>query len=167
MNILRGLVLILAIVLTCNAAALETIELEQDPEIALEHQRMPGNARAQAERRGVVRSVPHLFVYHPNAARSPAFFMSGLRRGFEHQLRLMLDDFRVHRSMVPLDVLLEHAMTDDGSRLQPADLPPRRVVMVLYRGPDCADCDALEEQLAAWLEDRPDLDPLLLRVRLP
>ncbi len=150
-----------------DASALDVIELRQDPDIALEHQRMPGNARAQAERRGAVRSVPHLFVYHPDAARSPAFFMTGFRRGFERQLAMVLDDFRVQRSMAPLDMLLERATTEGGNRLEPADLPLRRVVVVLYRRDDCGDCDLLETQLTDWFEARTGPEAMLLRVHLP
>ncbi|MDT8450453.1 MAG: hypothetical protein RQ847_09830 [Wenzhouxiangellaceae bacterium] len=149
--------------LSAPAAAVE-FELTQDPEAVLEHQRMPGNARAQAERRGVIRSVPHLFVYHPD--RSPAFHMQGLRRGFERQLSMMLDDFRVQRSMVPLEVLLSRAKNSDGERVALEDLPVRRVAIVIYRREDCPECDAVEQALDDFLAGRDDLDPVRIRITL-
>ncbi|MGB0515298.1 MAG: hypothetical protein ACPGJE_10710, partial [Wenzhouxiangellaceae bacterium] len=66
---------------TSPVAADDVIRLAQKPDVVLEHQRMPGNARAQAETRGVIRSAPHLFVYHPDPRHSPAFYMKGDRRG--------------------------------------------------------------------------------------
>lgn len=141
--------------LSGSAAAAETIGLSQKPDVVLEHQRMPGNARAQAERRGVIRSVPHLFVYHPDARHSPAFYLNGFRRGFERQLEMVLDDFRVQRSMVPLERLLNNAVDSDGRNLTPGDLPRRRAIFVLYRSADCEECDRVAGALDEWLAQRP------------
>lgn len=157
-------VLLAAVVLAPSSRAADTIVLTQKPDVVLEHQRMPGNARAQAERRGVIRTVPHLFVYHPDARHSPAFYMPGYRRGFERQLALELDHFRVQRSMVPLDRLLLNAQNAEGKELTPGDLPRRRAVFVLYRAADCAECDRVVESLNAWLAERPAFDIVRIEV---
>ncbi|MDT8437713.1 MAG: hypothetical protein RQ729_01735 [Wenzhouxiangellaceae bacterium] len=150
-----------------GAAAAEIIELEQRPEIALEHQRMPGNARAQAERRGIIRSAPQLFVYHRDARHTPAFYMQGFRRGFERQLRMMLADFREQRSMVPLERLLENAHRPDGETIGVDALPPQQLVMVWYVEPDCGSCQALEDALASWLDENPQFPAVKIRIALP
>ncbi len=152
------------LVLTGPAAAAETIRLTQKPDVMLEHQRMPGNARALAERRGVIRGVPHLFVYHPDARHSPAFYMPGFRAGFDRQLTLELDRFRVQRSMVPLDRLLANAEDNSGRTLTPGDLPRRRVVLVLYRAADCSDCARVAEALDGWLAERPDFEVVRIEI---
>ncbi|MDT8408263.1 MAG: hypothetical protein RQ741_01560 [Wenzhouxiangellaceae bacterium] len=148
-----------------SGSAGQVFELTQDPEVVLEHQRLPGNARAQARTRGAIRSVPHLFIYHPDD--SPAFHMQGVRRNFERELSLMISDFRVQRSMAPLELLLEHAIDAEGRILTPADLPERRITMVLYRRPDCPACDQVEAALDDWIDDHPDYDPTVIRVALP
>jgi len=155
-----------ALLACCVPAAAAEFELRQDPDVALEHQRMPGNARAQAERRGAIRSVPHLFVYHPDARRSPAFHMSGLRPGFERQLDLVLNDFRVQRSMVALERLLERAVDADGQRLTVEELPARRIVLVLYHAGDCGECRELERALDAWTRKRQH-EPVRIRIEMP
>lgn len=158
------LLLLAATLASAHSTAAETIRLTQKPDVVLEHQRMPGNARAQAERRGVIRTVPHLFVYHPDARHSPAFYMPGYRRGFERQLSLELDHFRVQRSMVPLDRLLLNAEDAEGKELTPGDLPRRRAVFVLYRTADCAECDRVEASLEAWLAQRPAFEIVRIEV---
>jgi len=146
------------------AAAAETISLSQKPDVVLEHQRMPGNARAQAERRGVIRSVPHLFVYHQDERHSPAFYMNGYRRGFDRQLEMVLGDFRIQRSMAPLQRLLDNAADNNGQTLTPGDLPRRRVVFVLYRSIDCAECDQVTAALDEWLGQRPVFEIVRIEV---
>lgn len=146
------------------AAAAETIRLSQKPDVVLEHQRMPGNARAQAERRGTIRSVPHLFVYHPDARHSPALYMNGFRRGFDRQLAMVLDDFRIQRSMAPLERLLDNAVDHTGRSLTPGDLPKRRAVFVLYRSVDCGECERVAEALDAWLATRPAFEIVRIEV---
>jgi len=141
------------------------IELVQSEAAVLEHQRLPGNARAQAKRRGAIRDVPHLFVYHREG--SPAFHMDGIRTGFERQLNLLIDAFRIDRSMVELEVLLENARTPDGGPVTRADLDKGRIVLVLYGRPDCEACDELVAELERWLDDRPELDPVRVWIRLP
>lgn len=141
------------------------IELVQSESAVLEHQRLPGNARAQAKRRGAIRDVPHLFVYHREA--SPAFHMDGIRTGFERQLNLLIDAFRIDRSMVELEVLLENARTPDGEPVTRDDLPAGRIILVLYGRPDCEACDELVGELEAWLDDRPELDPVRVWIRMP
>jgi hypothetical protein len=155
LRVFRVFGLLGAVLLLSGPAAAETLRLSQKPDVVLEHQRMPGNARAQAERRGVIRSVPHLFVYHPDARHSPAFYLNGFRRGFERQLAPELDRFRVQRSMVPLERLLTNAVNADGRSLTPGDLPRRRAVFVLYRSADCDECDLVAGALDAWLGQRP------------
>ena len=141
------------------------IELVQSESAVLEHQRLPGNARAQAKRRGAIRDVPHLFVYHREG--SPAFHMDGIRTGFERQLNLLIDAFRIDRSMVELGVLLENARTPDGDPVTRDALPSGRILLVLYGRPDCAACDELVGELEAWLVDRPTLDPVRVWIRMP
>lgn len=153
-----------ALFLCGPATAAETIRLSQKPDVVLEHQRMPGNARAQAERRGTIRSVPHLFVYHPDARHSPAFYMNGFRRGFERQLEMVLGDFRVQRSMAPLDRLLDNAVDSDGRALTPGDLPRRRAVLVLYRSVDCDECDRVAAALDDWLRERPAFEIVRIEI---
>lgn len=164
------LVLPLLLAAICLAApssrAADTITLTQKPDVVLEHQRMPGNARAQAERRGVIRSVPHLFVYHPDPRHSPAFYMPGYRRGFERQLTLELDRFRVQRSMVPLEQLLLNAEDEAGRTLSPGDLPSRRAVFVLYRADGCEECDRVAASLDAWLAERPAFEIIRIEVNV-
>ncbi|NKI36557.1 hypothetical protein HFP89_15405 [Wenzhouxiangella sp. XN79A] len=143
----------------------EWIELVQSESAVLEHQRLPGNARAQAKRRGAIRNVPHLFVYHRDD--SPAFHMDGIRTGFERQLNLLIDAFRIDRSMVELEVLLENARTPDGEPVTRDDLPKERIVLVLYGRADCAACDELVAELEAWLDDRPELDTVQVWIRMP
>ncbi|GAB4172952.1 MAG: hypothetical protein Kow0020_08090 [Wenzhouxiangellaceae bacterium] len=140
------------------------IELEQLPDKVLEHQRFPGNERAQAERRGIIRKLPQLFVYHADGRHSPAFHLHGFRPGFERQLALVLDDFRVNRGMVPLEDLLENARRPDGSRLEIDELPERHEVFVIYTGPDCAACETLEQALAAWLDQQPARPRVRIRI---
>lgn len=156
-----------ALAVATPLAADDTIELTQKPDIALEHQRMPGNARAQAETRGVIRAAPHLFVYHPDPNHTPAFYMNGNRRGFERQLALVLDDFREQRSMVPLERLLENAENADGEVLTPGDLPRRRAVFVLYVSDDCEECDSIAGALDAWLARRPAYEAVRIEIELP
>jgi hypothetical protein len=141
------------------------IELVQSESAVLEHQRLPGNARAQAKRRGAVRDVPHLFVYHREG--SPAFHMDGIRTGFERQLNLLIDTFRIDRSMVGLEVLLENARTPDGDPATPEMLPSGRIVVVLFGRPDCTTCDELVAELEDWLAERPGLDPVRVWIRMP
>lgn len=141
------------------------IELVQSESAVLEHQRLPGNARAQAKRRGAIRDVPHLFVYHREG--SPAFHMDGIRTGFERQLNLLIDAFRIDRSMIELEVLLENARTPDGGPVTRDDLPSGRIVLVLYGRADCAACDALVAELENWLSERPGLDPVRVWIRMP
>lgn len=141
------------------------IELVQSESAVLEHQRLPGNARAQVKRRGAVRDVPHLFVYHREG--SPAFHMDGIRTGFERQLNLLIDAFRIDRSMVELEVLLENARTPDGGPVSREDLPSGRIVLVLYGRTDCEACDALVAELEDWLTERPGLDPVRVWIRMP
>ena len=159
---------LLAVLLSAGPlAADDTIELTQKPDIVLEHQRMPGNARAQAVTRGIIRSAPHLFVYHPDPGHSPAFYMKGDRRGFERQLSLVVEDFRVERSMVPLQRLLENAEDADGQTLTPGDLPRRRAVFVLYVSDDCAICDNVSEALDDWLARRPAYEIVRIEIEMP
>lgn len=141
------------------------VELTQSEAAVLAHQRLAGNARAQAKRQGAIRSVPHLFVYHRDG--SPAFHMDGLRVGFERQLALLIEAFRIDRSMVQLETLLENAETSGGATLTPADLPPGRVTLVLYTGPDCSTCEAVQERLEDWLQAHPALNPNRIRIRMP
>ena len=170
-RIVRTMKRIFAILLFASFVPLsiqaEVIELEQLPDVALEHQRMPGNARAQAERRGIIRSAPHLFVYHRDLAHTPAFYMNGIRRGFKRHLELMLNDFREQRSMVPLERLLENARRANGEPLAQSELSERRVVMVVYHEDDCEQCVVMEEQLDEWLSQQPRLDPIRIRILLP
>jgi len=154
----------------CTTALAEPVlELRQDPEAVLEDQRLTGNARAQARRRGAIRSVPQLFVYHPD--RSPAFHLQGYRENFQRHLDLMIEAFRVERSMVDLETLLGRARNDDGGRLTVDDLPPRSITIVVYRRDDCEQCEKLEVALDEWLRDRrrqhPDFDPVRIRVTVP
>ncbi len=139
--------------------------LDQSAEAVLAHQRLPGNARAQAKRRGAIRTVPHLFVYHRDA--TPAFHMDGLRPGFERQLNLLIDAFRIDRSMVELETLLANARTAAGVAPIAGDLEPGRVVLVLYTRDGCSDCAAVRERLEAWLNERTDLRPNRLLIRMP
>ncbi len=139
--------------------------LDQSPEAVLAHQRLPGNARAQAKRRGAIRTVPHLFVYHRDG--TPAFHMDGLRPGFERQLNLLIDAFRIDRSMVELETLLANARHAEGVAPVAGDLEPGRIVLVLYTRDGCSDCEALRERLEAWLDGRDDLQPDRLLIRMP
>lgn len=141
------------------------IELVQREAAVLEHQRLPGNARAQAKRRGAIRDVPHLFVYHREG--SPAFHMDGLRVGFDRQLNLLLDAFRIDRSMITLDVLLENAETPDGGTFTLDDVAPGRITLVLYGRDDCPTCDELAMALEGWLAERPELEANRIWIRLP
>ena len=139
--------------------------LEQSPDAVLAHQRLPGNARAQAKRRGAIRTVPHLFVYHRDG--TPAFHMDGLRPGFERQLDLLIDAFRIDRSMVELDTLLANARNADGVAPLAGDLEPGRIVLVLYTRDGCSDCETVRDRLETWLDGRPDLEPNRLLIRMP
>jgi len=160
-------IFLVALAAAAPAAADETIRLAQKPDIALEHQRMPGNARAQAETRGVIRSAPHLFVYHPDPNHTPAFYMKGDRRGFDRQLSMVLEDFREQRSMVPLERLLENAGNADGETLTPGDLPRRRAVFVLFVSDECPACDSVAEALDDWLARRPAYEAVRIEIELP
>ncbi|MCA1778568.1 MAG: hypothetical protein LC637_04070 [Xanthomonadaceae bacterium] len=157
--------------LACCAAALAepVIELRQDSEAVLEDQRLAGNARAQARRRGAIRSVPQLFVYHPD--RSPAFHLQGYRENFQRHLELMIEAFRVERSMVDLETLLGRARDANSDRLAVADLPLHSTTIVVYRRADCQHCEQLEAALDEWLlerrEQRPDFDPVRIRITVP
>lgn len=144
---------------------MDWIQLDQSAEAVLAHQRLAGNARAQAKRRGVIRTVPHLFVYHRDG--TPAFHMDGLRPGFERQLNLLIDAFRIDRSMVELETLLENAERPDNEPITLDDLVPNRITLTLYTRAGCADCDAVRERLEKWLEDREAFDPNRLLIRMP
>jgi hypothetical protein len=162
--LLTALILLAAVPLGAQPSQ-DWIELVQSESAVLEHQRLPGNARAQAKRRGAIRDVPHLFVYHRED--SPAFHMDGIRTGFERQLNLLIDAFRIDRSMVELEVLLDNARTPDGEPITREDLPSGRIVLVLYGRTDCEACDALVAELEDWLSERPELDPVRVWIRMP
>lgn len=145
--------------------ALDWIQLDQSAEAVLAHQRLAGNARAQAKRRGVIRTVPHLFVYHRDG--TPAFHMDGLRPGFERQLNLLIDAFRIDRSMVELETLLDNAETPEGGTITIDALVPSRISLVLYTREGCSDCEIVRERLERWLEDREAFNPNRLLIRMP
>ena len=141
------------------------VQLDQSAEAVLAHQRLAGNARAQAKRRGVIRTVPHLFVYHRDG--TPAFHMDGLRPGFERQLNLLIDAFRIDRSMVELETLLENAEPPDGGTITADDLVANRITLVLYTRAGCSDCETVRERLDTWLDERNALNPNRLLIRMP
>lgn len=139
--------------------------LEQSADAVLAHQRLPGNARAQAKRRGVIRTVPHLFVFHRDG--TPAFHMDGLRPGFERQLNLLIDAFRIDRSMVELETLLANAETAGGETPNRDDLTANRITLVLYTRDDCSDCDVVGERVEDWLAEHGRVDTNRLQIRMP
>ncbi|MEM7054300.1 MAG: hypothetical protein AAF446_07090, partial [Pseudomonadota bacterium] len=146
------------------------IELVQSRDAVIEDQRLVGNSRAQAKRRGTIRSVPQLYVYHTD--QTAAYHLEGYREGFTRYLDIAVRAFRQERSMVDLDKLLERAhLPLAGENAEPEflsldDLPTRDVIIVFYHRNDCAECLQVEQQLALWLEQNDDIDYTYLRVSL-
>ena len=153
-----------------TVAAEPVIELVQDRAAVLEDQRLVGNSRAQAKRRGTIRSVPQLFVYHTDF--TAAYHLEGYRDTFTRFLDVAAREFREERSMVDLDKLLERAHvalpgSDTGFEyLTPADLPTRDLIIVFYYAEDCDECQQVERALDGWLAENDDLDYNYLRVSL-
>ena len=118
------------------------IELEQSRAAIITDQRLVGNSRAQAKRRGTIKSVPQLFVYHTDA--TAAYHLQGTRDAFTRFLEIAVREFREERSMVDLDKLLERAhrpIEDDEAPeyLTIDDLPTRDLIIVLYYTDDCTE----------------------------
>ena len=170
MTTARLLILIFTLVWLNAASADPVIELVQDREAMLEDQRLVGNSRAQAKRRGTIRSVPQLFVYHTDT--TAAYHVDGYRDDFIRFLDLAVRGFREERSMVDLDKLLEraHVVTENPDeplqRITPDDLPTRDLIIVFYFSEGCEECTQVERGLADWLASNDDIDYNYLRVAL-
>lgn len=156
--------LLLAFLPTWAAADVERMTLRQQAEIQTQHQRLVGNVRAQARREGVVVNVPQLYVFL--ADQSAAFHQDGYRPGFERELNLIVDRSRRARSMVRLDRLMERVETLEGGPMLASDLPAAEVFLLLYRKPDCAECDQVAAVLERWANENPDRSVLWLDVKL-
>ena len=170
MTTARLLILIFTLVWLNTATADPVIELVQDREAMLEDQRLVGNSRAQAKRRGTIRSVPQMFVYHTDT--TAAYHVDGYRDDFIRFLDLAVRGFREERSMVDLDKLLEraHVVTENPDeplqRITPDDLPTRDLIIVFYHSEGCEECTQVEQGLADWLAANGDIDYNYLRVAL-
>lgn len=145
------LVLLPLLVAAPALAAGPVYELTQDPEVVLRHQRLVGNVRAKAQRQGIIRYVPQLFVYHVD--RTPVFHMPGRREGWPAELRAALESFWVERTTVDLATLLSRARDADGERLEVDDLPDGAAIAVFYRREDCEACERVEQALTGFAEN--------------
>lgn len=163
--------LVLTVCLVCltgtrpaDGAGLVKLELEQRPDVVLQHQRFVGNTRAQAKREGIITRVPQFYVYFTD--QSAAWHLQGFRANFTRELSLTFDRQRRERSMVRLDRLLERTRRPDGSAVAPDELPAADVYLLLYRRADCEECQQVAETLEAWLADRPGLEAVWIEVWL-
>lgn len=145
-------------------AEVTRMTLHQQAEIQTQHQRLVGNTRAQARREGVVVNTPQLYVFLEDQAA--AFHQDGYRPGFERELNLIVDRSRRARSMVRLDRLMDRVETPDGERISASDLPGSDVFLLLYRKPDCAECDQVAAVLETWAESDPSRAVLWIDVLL-
>lgn len=140
------------------------LELDQRPDVVLQHQRFVGNTRAQAKREGIITRVPQFYVYFTD--QTAAWHLQGFRANFTRELSLTFDRQRRERSMVRLDRLLERTQRPDGSAVTADELPPADVFLLLYRRADCEDCRQVAETLEGWLEVRPGLEAVWIDVWL-
>ncbi len=143
---------------------LEKLELQQRRDIARDHQRRVGNARAQARREGIIRTLPQLFAYYGD--ETSVYHMHGYNRGFTLVLDSSVRRGSRVRDMVSLEALLENTRDADGQSVEPADLPDADMIFIEYWQDDCDDCEKVREDLQAWLEERPLDSVLWIRVRL-
>lgn len=170
MTTVRLLILISALAWLSTATADPVIELVQDREAVLQDQRLVGNSRAQAKRRGTIRSVPQLFVYQTD--QTAAYHLDGYRDEFTRFMDAAVRGFREERSMVDLDKLLEraHLPAEDPDQplrhISPDELPTRDLIIVFYYSDDCDECSRVERDLATWLAANSDLDYNYLRIAL-
>lgn len=147
-----------------HAAEIERIDLHQREAVQIQHQRRVGNLRAQAQRQGWIVRVPQLFVYLSD--RSPVFHMDGLRSRFERQLDWAVERSRIERTTIDLDRLLANTETHDGGIYGLENLPEGDLYIVLYRGEDCADCDAVDATVVEWLEGLGEVDVVWLDIAM-
>ncbi len=145
-------------------AEVTRMTLHQQADIQTQHQRLVGNVRAQARREGVVVNTPQLYVFL--ADQAAAFHQDGYRPGFERELNLIVNRERRARSMVRLDRLMERVETPEGERITASDLPATDVFLLLYRKPNCAECDQVAAVLDTWAESNPDRAVLWIDVKL-
>lgn len=142
----------------------QVLEVRQNPEIARQHQRRVGNARAQARREGIIRTLPQLYAYYGD--HTAVHHMHGYNRGFTLSLDSAVRRSSRVRDMVDLEALVENLQTIDGSGLTLGELPDVEMIFVEYWRPDCEDCQRVRDDLAEWLEERPLDSALWLRVQL-